>query len=140
MTVRVERVFEIDAPRQDVWEFISDPEKRARPISVVEDFETTGERTAVWHVKLPIPRFSRTLTVETEETEIDPPRFVQFVGKAKGMKVNGEHELEAIDGGTRLTNRFVVDGSIPGVETYFKRKLDGEMENIEAAIRADLGV
>lgn len=140
MTVRVERVFEIDAPREDVWEFIADPEKRARPISVVEDFETTGPRTAVWHVKLPIPRFNKTMAVETEEIEIDPPRFVKFVGDAKGMTVDGEHLLEEADGGTRLTNRFVVDGHIPGVETYFKRKLDGEMENIEAAIRDDLGI
>ena len=139
MTVRVERVFELPAPPAEVWSFIADDEKRARPISVVEDYETTGDRTAIWHVELPIPRLDRTVTVETEDVEVDEPRFVRFVGRSKAMNVQGEHTLEETDDGTRLTNQFVVDGRLPGVETYFKRKLDGELENLEAAIRAELG-
>ena len=139
MTVRVERVFELPAPPADVWAFIADAERRAGAISVVEDFETTGDRTATWHVELPVPRLDRTITVETEDVEVDEPRFVRFVGRSKAMNVQGEHTLEEADGGTRLTNRFIVDGRLPGVETYFKRKLDGELENLEAAIRAELG-
>jgi hypothetical protein len=54
------------------------------------------------------------------------------------MNVEGEHVLEAIEGGTRLTNRFRVEGRLPGVETYFKRKLDGELANLEAAVREEL--
>ncbi|WP_254543783.1 CoxG family protein [Halomarina pelagica] len=135
MTVRVERTIELDAPPEDVWDFISDPEKRARPISVVTDFETTGERTATWYVELPIPLVKRTIAVETRETTVDPPRYVRFVGRSKVMRVVGEHELEPTDGGTRLTNRFVVDGKLPGVERFFKRNLDAELDNLEAAIR-----
>jgi len=138
MTVRVERAFDLAAPPAEVWAFISDPEKRARPISVVEDFETTGERTAIWHVRLPIPRIDRTIAVETEDVDLDEPSFVKFTGRSKAMNVQGEHSLEAVDGGTRLTNRFVVDGRLPGVETYFKRKLDDELQNLEAAMREDL--
>jgi carbon monoxide dehydrogenase subunit G len=138
MTTRVERVFEIEAPRDAVWAVISDPEMRSRPISVVTDFETTGDRTAVWHVSLPIPGISRTIRVETEDIEIDEPEYVRFVGRSKAMNVEGEHVLEAIEGGTRLTNRFRVEGRLPGVETYFKRKLDGELANLEAAVREEL--
>ncbi|MFC7155318.1 CoxG family protein [Halomarina halobia] len=139
MTVRVERTFELDAAPDDVWAFISDPEKRARPISVVTDFETTGERTARWHVELPIPLVKRTIAVDTRETTVEPPRYVRFVGRSKVMRVVGEHELEPTEGGTRLTNRFVVDGRLPGVERFFKRNLDAELDNLEAAIREDLG-
>ncbi len=139
MTVRVERVFELPAPPGDVWAFIADPERRARAISVVADFESTGDRTAVWHVELPVPRVDRTVAVETEDVERDEPRFVKFVGRSRAMNVQGEHTLEAAeDGGTRLTNRFVVDGRLPGVETYFKRKLDDELANLEAAAREAL--
>ncbi|MFO7925910.1 MAG: CoxG family protein [Halobacteriota archaeon] len=140
MTTRVERVFEIPAPREDVWAVISDPETRSRPISVVTDFETTGDRTAVWHVSLPIPGLNRTIRVETEDVDVDEPEYVRFIGRSKAMNVEGEHILEGVDGGTRLTNRFRVEGRLPGVETYFKRKLDGELANLEAAIREELDV
>ena len=138
MTARVERVFEISAAPEEVWAVIADPEKRARPISVVDDFETTGERTAVWHVSLPIPGLNRTIRVETEDVEIDAPSYVRFVGRSKTMNVRGEHILDATDGGTQITNRFTVDGRLPGVERYFKRKLDDELANLEAAIREEL--
>lgn len=140
MTVRVERVFEFAAPPEAVWEFIADPERRARPISVVEEYEVTGADTATWHVRLPIPRMNKTIAVETEELRHDEPRYVKFIGRSKAMRVQGEHTLEPTNGGTRLSNRFVVDGKLPGVERYFKKQLDGELENLEAAIRRDLGL
>lgn len=141
MTTRVERAFEFDAPREDVWAFIADPEKRSRPISVVEDFEETGEGTARWHVRLPIPVVNRTIAVDTEDVTVDPPRFVRFVGRSKVFRVVGEHELTDLEGGrTRLENRFVVDGRVPGVEGFFGRNLDAELENLREAIAADLGI
>ena len=140
MTVRIERTFELAAPREDVWAFIADPEKRARPISVVERFEQTGENTARWHVRLPIPFVDRTVSVDTTETERREPEYVRFVGRSKVMRVVGEHELVEADDGTRLRNRFTVDGKLPGVEKFFKRNLDGELDNLEDAIRADLGI
>jgi carbon monoxide dehydrogenase subunit G len=138
MTVRVDRVFELAAPPEEVWAFIADPEKRARSISVVEDFETTGDSTTVWHVRLPIPRMNKTISVETEDVERREPSYVKFTGRSKAMDVQGEHELEETDVGTRVANRFIVDGRLPGVERYFKRKLDGELANLEAAAREDL--
>lgn len=140
MTVRVERVVDVPAPREAVWEFISDPEKRARPISVVSDFELLDDGSAVWHLKLPIPVINRTIRVETEEKERRPPEYVEFVGRSKVMRVVGEHELEEIENGTRLTNRFIVDGKLPGVERFFKRNMDAEFDNLEDAIYDDLGI
>lgn len=139
MTVEVERTFELAAPREDVWEFISDPEKRAAPISVVKDYEETGDRTAVWHVKVPVPMVDRTIAIETRDTDRREPEYVRFVGRSKVLNVVGEHELEAVEGGTRLTNRFTVDGKLPGIERFFKKNLDAELDNLEAAIQRDLG-
>lgn len=139
MTVRVERTFEFDAPAADVWAFISDPENRARPISVVTDFEVTGDRSARWHVRLPIPLVKATATIETEEVERREGEFVKFVGRSNVLRVQGEHELaDADSGGSVLHNRFVVEGKAPGVESYFKRNLDDELRNLEAAIRREL--
>jgi carbon monoxide dehydrogenase subunit G len=56
------------------------------------------------------------------------------------MHVVGEHELEPTDEGTQLTNRFTVEGRLPGVERFFKRNLETEFDNLEDAIFDDLGL
>ncbi len=131
----------VSAPPERVWEFIADPDNRARPISVVEDWETNDDHEGTWQLSLPIPIVDRTITVETRDVERREPEYVRFVGRSKVMQVQGEHELEPTDGGgTRLVNRFVVDGKLPGVERFFKRNLDDEMDNLEAALRDHLEV
>ena len=138
MTVRAERVFHLAAPIETVWEFLADPARRASPISVVEEFELT-EEGATWHVSLPIPVIDRTIAVETRDIERDPPRYVEFVGRSRAFRVTGSHELDSEDGGTRVTNTFVVEGRLPGVERFFRRRLDGELQNLEDAIEAAVG-
>ncbi|MFC6754243.1 CoxG family protein [Halorubrum tibetense] len=138
MTVRVSRTFEFDAPATDVWAFISDAEQRAEAISVVDTFEVHGAGRATWHVSLPIPMIRSTITVETEEIERDPPNRVKFVGKSKAFRVTGEHVITETADGCTLANEFVVDGRLPGVESFFKRNFDEELDNLEAALRRSL--
>ncbi|APW99798.1 polyketide cyclase [Halobiforma lacisalsi AJ5] len=132
MTVRVDRSFELSATPEEVWEFIADPENRARAISVVREYTANDPegRRVTWHVELPIPLVRRTTAVETEDLTRRPPEYVKFVGKSKVMQVTGEHEVVQTDTGTRLENHFVVDGKLPGVEKFFKRNLDEEIENL----------
>jgi len=138
MVVRAERVVEISAPREQVWEFIDDPEKRARPISVVTDFELLDNGKAIWHVALPLPLTDRTFRIETEDRKREPPEYVEFVGTSKAFRVIGEHELVETAEGTELHNTFTVEGRLPGVETFFKRNIDDELENLERAILDDV--
>ncbi|WP_436900887.1 SRPBCC family protein [Halovenus halobia] len=140
MVVRAERVVTIPAPRERVWEFIDDAEKRARPISVVKDFELLSDSEAVWHVSLPIPLSDRTLRVETRDQNRTPPEYVEFVGDSKAFRVIGEHELTEVDDQTELRLSFSVDGRVPGVERFFKKNIDKELENLEQAILDDLGL
>ena len=134
MTVRVERSFELPVGPEQVWEFISDPAKRAGAISVVSDYTDHGDGTATWQVDLPIPVVDRTIAVETEDERVRPPEYVRFVGRSRVMDVVGEHELQEVDGGTRVVNTFVVEGSIPGIERFDRRNLDDELANLEAAL------
>lgn len=140
MVVRVERTVEVPATVEQVWAFISDPEKRSRPISVVEDYESLEDGKAAWHIRLPIPVVDTSVRVETEDQNRDPPNYVEFVGKSRLMGVVGEHELEACEGGTMLVNRFIVDGKLPGVERFFKRNMPEEFDNLIDALHADLGI
>jgi carbon monoxide dehydrogenase subunit G len=134
MTARVERTFELPASVEEVWAFISDPGKRASAISLVESYEVEGDR-ATWQVRVPIPMISQTVAVQTREVESDPPRYVKFVGSSSALRVVGEHELEPTENGSRLSNRFVVEGNLPGVEGFFRRNLDEELDNLERKIR-----
>jgi carbon monoxide dehydrogenase subunit G len=139
MTVRVKRTFEFDAAGEDVWQFIADPAKRAGAISVVERFDVAEDgRHATWYLELPIPLISSTVKVETEDIVVEEPTHVKFVGRSRVMRVTGEHTIETTDGGSRLVNEFVVDGRLPGVETFFERNLDRELDNLEAALRSEL--
>jgi len=140
MTVRVDRSFDVAASPERVWEFIADPANRARSISVVETYtvEDREGRRVTWQVSLPIPLIRKTVRVDTEDVTRRPPEYVKFVGKSKVMRVTGEHEIVATDDGARLENHFVVDGKLPGVEKFFKRNLDSELENLRRALERDL--
>ena len=142
MTVRVERSAELPVERERVWAFLTDPAKRAGAISVVGDFELHDESgtRATWYLDLPIPMLRKALAIETEDVERDEPRYVKFTGRSRAMNVIGEHELEETEEGTRLTNRFTVEGRLPGIESFFERNLDSELENLRRAIERDLGV
>jgi carbon monoxide dehydrogenase subunit G len=135
MTVRVERQVDVVGTPEDVWSYLAEAENRARAISVVSDWEENDDGTLTWHVSLPIPVVKRTLEVTTEDRERRPGEYVRFVGRSPAFRVQGEHELEGIEGGTRVTSRFVVDSKLPGVERYFKRQLDRELDNVEYALR-----
>ena len=137
MTVRVQRTFEFETPPDRVWAFISDPGKRAQSISVVYDYEVDGTQ-ATWEIDLDLPMIDRTATVETEDIEVEEPTYVKFVGRSSVMRVTGEHRIEETETGCRLHNEFVVDGRLPGVERFFKSRLDTELDNLEAALRRDL--
>ncbi|ELZ00040.1 CoxG family protein [Natrialba asiatica] len=132
MTVRVDRSFELSAPPERVWSFIADPENRARAISVVDEFTVTdpASHKVTWQVALPIPFVRRTVTVDTEDVTRRRPEYVKFVGNSSVLDVTGEHEIVATETGARLENHFVVDGKLPGVEKFFKRNLDDELENL----------
>jgi carbon monoxide dehydrogenase subunit G len=140
MTVEVERTFEVDATIEEVWELLTDEANRARAIEVVEEFDTGGEET-VWQIALPLPVTDRTISVRTWDIERESPNYVEFVGRSKAMDVVGEHEITATETGCRVRNRFVVDGKLPGVERFFRRRIDGEIDNIRRlVVERDTGV
>ncbi|MFC7059425.1 SRPBCC family protein [Halovenus salina] len=139
MTVEVERSFDVDVPIEVVWELLSDEEIRAETIGVVESYDTRpgGQHNeVVWNLSLPIPVISSTVAVKTRDVERQAPNYVKFAGTSKVMTVTGEHELSETETGCHVVNRFMVDGKVPGVERFFERNIDTEMDNFRKAIVA----
>jgi carbon monoxide dehydrogenase subunit G len=137
MTVRVERTFAFDVPPERIWAFIADPEKRAEAITVADSWERNGDET-IWHISLPIPLVDRTVAVRTRDIERVENKRVRFTGRSSVMTVEGTHEIDRADGRTQLSNRFVVDGKLPGVERFFEHNLDAELDNLERSLRQDI--
>lgn len=134
MTATVERTYQVDADCEAIWELIADPAVRAEGISIVDRYHADGDEM-VWHLHLPVRMLPGTITVRTRDLERDPPNYVKFEGRSRVMRVEGEHELETMsEGGCSIRNRFVVDGRVPGVEGYFKRHIDDEIEGLIRAI------
>jgi carbon monoxide dehydrogenase subunit G len=131
MTVRVTRSFTVALSLERVWDLLSDPEKRAEAISVVDGYEYSGDgEEMIWYLSLPVPGIRKHIEVRTRDIERDPPNYVQFEGHSRVMDVMGEHDITDVEGGSRIENQFVVEGSLPGVERFFKRSLDSELDNI----------
>ena len=135
MTVEVEQLFDVKTSQDEVWDLLASDENRARAIDVVDRFEQDSDET-IWHVKLPGPLSSRTMAVRTWDIQRTPPEYVKFVGRSRAMDVTGEHELTARETDCRVRNRFVVDGKLPGVERFFRRNIDDEIENIMRLVPA----
>lgn len=129
MSTIVERTYRVDAPPEDMWELIADPALRAEAISVVDHFEQDGEET-IWYLKMPIRAIPGTIKVRTRDVERDPPRYVRFAGTSSIMDIAGEHEIAKTDSGCTVKNRFRVEGKFPGVERFFEKNIDKEMENM----------
>ncbi len=134
MTTRVERVFEIPASREAVWAAISDPETRARSISVVTGFETTGDRTSIWHVSLPIPGISRTISVETEDIEVDDvgdtKKFAQDVIAPAGQDVTAVGFPGPVPQGYTVGDAFE---NVEGGTIYEYDRQEGEFDQVNGS-------
>ena len=137
MTVRISRTFDVEASPAAVWAFIADPANRANAISVVESWHRDGDEF-VWNLTLPIPLIDRTVAVRTRDVEREENERVQFVGRSRVMHVTGEHILTSTNGTTRVENRFVVEGRLPGVERFFDRSLGDEFDNLRRALEESL--
>lgn len=134
MTTAVEREAIVDIDVETVWDLLADPEQRAAAIGIVEDHEViddSGDGDEIrWHVSIPVSMIDETIAVRTHETEKRPPEYVEYVGESSVLSMTGEHELEPTEEGARVRNRFTVESSIPGVESYFERTIEDEIDNL----------
>lgn len=142
MAVTITRTFEVNGHDcQSVWEFISNPERRADALGVVDDYEVLGTEPnrELWQLKIPIPLITGTVSVRTREVEREEGSHVKFRGRSKIMEIYGEHHLTEIDEGCRIDNKFRVNGKVPGIETFFKSNIGDEIDNLETELLNYLG-
>lgn len=81
--MKIEKTFTLSAPQEQVWSFITDPQKVAQCIPGCEGAEDKegGKYAAAINVK--VGPIRTTFHVDIEQTEQRPPEFASYLGKGE---------------------------------------------------------
>ena len=102
--------YRIDAPREEVWARLLDPEVLRACIPGCKELSQTGENSYDAKVQLKVGPVSATFAATVEMQDIDAPRGCRLVGKGNGgiagfAKGECKVDLAEDGGGTVLTYR-----------------------------------
>jgi carbon monoxide dehydrogenase subunit G len=92
--MQIEGKFTVQAPIQEVWDFLLEPETLASCIPGAEKMEAIDDMTYESIVKQKVGPIEARLRFTTTLTEIDPPRYVKAVGRGADMGKAGTFTQE----------------------------------------------
>ncbi|MEW8029231.1 MAG: SRPBCC domain-containing protein, partial [Candidatus Thiodiazotropha sp.] len=107
MEMKFDGSFDVNLPRKDVFEILSDPNKFAPMLPTFHSMEMKDDHTALVRIKVGIGRISGTASTELTLEEADAPVRARYVGRGKVMQgayqMISAFDLEEIpNGGTRI--------------------------------------
>ncbi|MCU7930757.1 MAG: molybdopterin-dependent oxidoreductase [Candidatus Thiodiazotropha sp. (ex Codakia rugifera)] len=107
MEMKFDGSFDVDLPRNEVFDILSDPRKFAPMLPTFHSMEMKDDRTALVRIKVGIGRISGTASTELTLEEADAPVRARYVGRGKVMQgayqMISAFDLEEIPkGGTRI--------------------------------------
>jgi carbon monoxide dehydrogenase subunit G len=85
----IEGKFTLDAPIQQVWDFLLDPETLVTCIPGAEKMEAIDDRTYESVVKQKVGPISVTFRFTTNLVEMDPPRYLKATGTGEEVHKAG---------------------------------------------------
>ena len=144
MSVRIEGERLIDAPREQVYAALTNPEVVAQTMPFVESWQARDADHWEMVVKVPLP-VAPTLTLAFEVVERRPPEHARLVATGGGMmagaRVDSRFELAEEGAGTRV--RFVADLTFRGMlapaekllEPVAHRQAEKTLDAIEQHVR-----
>jgi uncharacterized protein len=96
-----EKTFE--APREEVWRVLVDPQSMARMMPGVESFDVEDDRHWTAHVKIRLGLASVRMQVHCEKVEERPPEYARLAAHGDAMRT-----------ALRLETSFELDEEAPG--------------------------
>src|SRR5947209_9367155 len=97
--------FEVRAPIERVWAFVSDMRKIGRCVPGVQSVEILDETRARWNLKVKIGPLSQDIEVLTETLEQVPLKHGKFRGQAENMDITGTIDLRSEEHTSELQSR-----------------------------------
>ena len=130
--------FDVNAPVDRVWSFLSDMRKVGGCVPGVEAVDVIDERRADWTLKVKIGPLSQTLKVETETSERVAPSRAQFRGRSENMEMTGTIRLEPKGDRTEVTYTMAVQAKGPLariMDNLMKARLSRQTEEFAANVK-----
>ena len=87
--------FELSAPLEKAWDFLSDIEALGSCIPDCQGVRVTGDGEAELTIKMKIGYISKTFRMRTKITERKAPEYLAFVAKGDDAELSGTLELES---------------------------------------------
>ncbi|MBI1733050.1 MAG: hypothetical protein HYR49_09840 [Gammaproteobacteria bacterium] len=144
--MKVEKVFRVNAAREDVWAFITSPEKVAPCIPGCKGVEVTGPSTYKATLVIEVGPIRTEFNVDVEATEERPPEYSAYItrgeegGRASRVKAESSLALRSVSA-HETEVLYKSDINIVGRLGKFglgimKKKADALGDDFVAALRA----
>jgi carbon monoxide dehydrogenase subunit G len=133
--------FEVIAPIEQVWSFLSDLRKVGPCVPGVENVEVLDEKRARWDLKVKIGPLSQTIRVLTETLEQIPLRRGRFRGEAENMDMIGTIELAPAREATKVVYTMSVTAKGPLsriMDNFMRTRLKSQTEEFAANVKRAL--
>lgn len=133
--------FDVNAPVDRVWAFLSDVRKIGSCVPGVQSVEILDEKRARWNLKVKIGPLSQQVEVLTETLEQVPLSHGKFRGQANNMDMTGTIDLAPAGNATKVTYTMAVQAKGPLariMDNFMKSKLKTQTEEFAANVKKAL--
>lgn len=133
--------YTIDMPRQEVWEFITDPHKVGPCIPDLLEFDVQGDNRFRAIVRVGVGpvrgKFELNCELKTVEPEVVMALPIRGGGMGSGVEMNAEVKLSDVDKGTLL--QWECEGNVSGpIASLGGRLIDNQAKKIIQKVFANL--
>ena len=133
--------FDVKAPIEKVWSFLSDMRQIGRCVPGVESVDVLDATHARWTLTVKIGPLSQTIKVLTETLEQVPLRRGRFRAEAENVDMMGTTELTPSGNGTKIVYTMVVNAKGPLariMDNFMRTKLKSQTEEFAANVKRAL--
>jgi len=133
--------FDVMAPVEQVWSFLSDLRKMGHCVPGVENVELLDEKRARWDLKVKIGPLSQMIRVMTETLEQVPLRRGRFRGEADNLDIIGTIELAPAGEATKVVYTMAVTAKGPLsriMDNFIRTRLKSQTEEFAANVKRAL--
>jgi carbon monoxide dehydrogenase subunit G len=136
--VKIEGTYTFDAPQDEVWQAVLDPDVLSRSLPGIQELDSTGENEYRARMKVRIGPVQGQFSGTVQLVDLNPPQGYHIVVDASGaqgfVKGEGDLELATVNGSTEL--HYSGDAQVGGrIASVGQRLMDS---SAQALIRQGL--
>ena len=133
--------FEVHAPIDRVWAFVSDMRQIGACVPGVQSVEILDETRARWNLRVKIGPLSQDIEVLTETLEQVPLQHGKFRGQAENMDITGTIDLTPDGKSTKVTYTMAVQAKGPLariMDNFMRTRLKAQTEEFAMNVKKSI--